>query len=319
MVTASTRVKKKPQKVAYKNKKALETRKIALQLPSVKSMISHLDSHVQGNAHAKEALAIAFKNIEYRANFPRMQLKKTNLLLFGQTGTGKTYMLDLLTKYCKMPLIKIDMTGRTPAGIWGPDITEDFDVLIDKNNADYRAFMEERFDSGDTDIPLPLLKNAAYAVVYLDEIDKIAKQDESLSARGLQNEVIGLCEQRDILENSLNTRNMLFVGSGAFVGLEDVVKQRLKGESSIGFNQSSETKGVYKENDWYNVVSPIDLVAYGLKPELVGRFPVVTKTDSMTVSALCSILEKRNSPLKKYISLLKKAHDINMSVPKETK
>ncbi|MFT4326832.1 MAG: AAA family ATPase [Candidatus Woesearchaeota archaeon] len=316
MVTNQPLIKTKTKRTPQKQQSSKTKIKRTLQIPTVKDMISHLDERVHGNTHAKEALAIAFKNIEYRANFPECSLKKTNLMLFGETGTGKTYMLDLLTKYCKMPLIKINLTGRTPAGIWGQDIAEDFELLIDKSNPEFQTFMEEQEDLGHSDISLPLVQHAPYSVVYLDEIDKLGKQEDSLSSKGLQNEIIGLSEDRDILNNNLTTKHMLFVASGAFVGLDEIVQARLKKQAPMGFSQQTILRD---SSNWYEHITTEDLIKYGLKPELLGRFPINTRTDPMTMQTLCAILDKKESPLKTYTSLLIKAHNLSLRTPPETK
>jgi ATP-dependent Clp protease ATP-binding subunit ClpX len=238
MVTEG-RLKVKKSKKHNKSHKKSKKKKFSLPpviMPSVKDMILHLNKHVRGNERAKETLAVSFKGIEYRSRFPELDVKKGNVLLFGHTGTGKTYMTNLLTSYCKVPLISINMTGRTPAGFWGQDIADDFSTLLDWNNPVFKEMMEE-YDSQDhSDIIPPMVKNAQYTVVYMDEIDKVVGSGSTSMGSGLQNEIIGLSEDQALFDGTLTTKNMLFIGSGAFVGLEDVVKARLNSKHSMGFD-----------------------------------------------------------------------------------
>ncbi|MFW6009670.1 MAG: AAA family ATPase [archaeon] len=291
-------------------------------LPSALKMVEKLNKNVYGHFYAKKKLALALKGAEQRINFPKIGMEKSNMLFYGDTGCGKSWLIENLAKITNLPLIKVNMTGISSTGYVGGSFDDVFEKLIDRNDASFD--MDEYLmllEDGEMD-DIPLKQNAPYAIVHIDEIDKIANR--SFGSNGfnedLQNELIGYVENSEILNGLLNTNNMTFIGTGRFYGLEEIVLSRLNKKSSIGFSSNvKQNVSNYSQSELFSYVQPIDLIKYGFRPELVGRFPISFGINSLSVEDLEGILDIKTSYLSKKRKMFKEAYDINLRFTKAAK
>ena len=256
-------------------------------IPSPRQIHEHLDKHVISQDKAKKTLSVAIYNHFKRLKSKNTKLQKSNVLIAGPTGTGKTLMASTLAEYLNVPFVVTDATTLTESGYAG----DDTEVLLHK-----------LFQAADYDI-----EKTEMGIIYVDEIDKKAKRNDHMSlsrdvsGEGVQQSLLKLMEgtvvsvpnkpQHNPEKVDIDTHNILFIVGGAFVGLQDVVTQRL-GKSTIGFNGNDASK----IDNWENNLETRDLVKFGLIPEFIGRLPSVNILEELTKEDLIKILtEPQNS------------------------
>jgi len=277
--------------------------KLVHPVPTPQKIKEELDSYVIGQEETKKTIAVAvynhYKRINDKVSSKGVELEKSNILLVGPTGTGKTLIAQTLAKFLQVPFAIADATTLTEAGYVGEDVENVLVRLL--HSADYR------------------LERAERGIVYVDEIDKIARKQESssitrdVSGEGVQQGLLKLLEGavvsvppkggRKHPEQPLinvNTSDVLFICGGSFEGLEKIVSRRV-GKKVMGFGAEIGRKRDFSIGELLCQVEPDDLLRYGLIPELIGRLPVVTALDELGEEALLRILvEPKNALAKQY-------------------
>src|SRR5687767_1518338 len=271
-------------------------------LPKPQDIKSFLDEYVIGQEESKKRLSVAvyqhYKRLEIAKRKGEVELQKSNILLIGPTGTGKTLLAQTLARILSVPFCIVDATSLTEAGYVGEDVENILLRLLQAAGGD--------------------LEKAQQGIIYIDEIDKICRKDDNpsitrdVSGEGVQQALLKILEgtvanipsgggrkhpQQDFQQ--LDTTNILFICGGAFIGLEKVVEKRFRNKS-LGFQADIKTNK-QRHNESINKLEPEDLIHYGLIPEFVGRLPVIGTLTELDESALVQILtEPKNALIKQY-------------------
>ena len=295
----------KTQKIKKKKEKPKEFQKLDIKnIPAPHKIKGKLDEYVVGQEYAKKAMAVAVYNHYKRVatdSVDDIEIEKSNMLMIGPTGSGKTYLVKTLARLLDVPLAITDATSLTEAGYIGDDI---------------ESVVSKLLAAADNDV-----EKAEQGIIFIDEIDKIAKKRNSsqrdVSGESVQQGLLKLLEGSEVevpvganSKNAMvplttvNTKNILFICGGAFPDLETIIKERLSKATSMGFGAQLKDSVDGAENVLRQVTSE-DLRAFGMIPEFLGRLPVVVTLDKLTENMLVRILkEPKNAILKQYIRLL---------------
>lgn len=286
-----------------------KNKKFQFNLPNSvkpKDIKKFLDGYVIGQDEAKKYISVAVYNHYKRLNQAKhdeVEIEKSNILMVGPTGTGKTLLAKSIAKFLNVPFAIVDATVFTEAGYVGEDVESILSRLLQACNYDVTA--------------------AQHGIIYIDEIDKIARKGDNpsitrdVSGEGVQQAMLKLLEGSEVLvppqggrkhpEQKLvkvDTSNILFICGGAFEGIERVIAQRMN-QSKVGFKKGKEKENVGTDN-FLQYISPMDMRSFGLIPELIGRLPVLVHLNPLDKAALSAILtEPKNALIKQYKKIFK--------------
>ena len=295
----------KPQKIKKKKEKPKEFHQLNIKdIPAPHKIKARLDEYVVGQEYAKKAMSVAVYNHYKRVATDTMddiEIEKSNMLMIGPTGSGKTYLVKTLARLLDVPLAITDATSLTEAGYIGDDI---------------ESVVSKLLAAADNDV-----ERAEQGIIFIDEIDKIAKKRNSnqrdVSGESVQQGMLRLLEGSEVevpvganSKNAMvplttvNTKNILFICGGAFPDLEEIIKERLQKKTSMGFN--AELKDKYEhDKDLLSKVTVEDLRKFGMIPEFLGRLPIIFTLKGLDKDMLVKILkEPKNAILKQYQKLL---------------
>ena len=279
------------------------TGSVSIELKMPGEIKAHLDDYIIGQETAKKTISVAvynhYKRLLNPAKADEVEIDKSNVIMLGETGTGKTLIARSIARMLDVPFCIADATVLTEAGYVGEDVESVLSRLL--QSADFDVESTER------------------GIVFIDEIDKIARKSDNpsitrdVSGEGVQQALLKLLEGAEVSVPpqggrkhpeqkliTINTKNILFICGGAFAGIEQIIERRIK-RSTIGYQQ----EGInLKDGEVLQYVAPVDLRTFGLIPELIGRFPVLTHLKALNASALRRILiEPKNALCKQYIRL----------------
>jgi ATP-dependent Clp protease ATP-binding subunit ClpX len=286
-----------------------KTKKFQYSLPSSvkpKDISNFLDQYVIGQDEAKKYLSVAVYNHYKRLNQRKeddVEIEKSNIIMVGQTGTGKTLLAKTIAKFLNVPFAIVDATVFTEAGYVGEDVESILSRLLQVCNYDTKA--------------------AEHGIIYIDEIDKISRKSDNpsitrdVSGEGVQQAMLKLLEGTEVLVPpqggrkhpeakmvKVDTSNILFICGGAFEGIDRLIAARLN-QAKIGFKKGKDKEDVDKAN-FLKYLNPADLRSFGLIPELIGRLPVLVHLDPLDKETLQSILtEPKNALIKQYTKIFK--------------
>ena len=291
--------------IVKENRAAKHQNDVLKNLPKPAEIKAYLDKYVIGQDDAKVALSVAvynhYKRLNYRGDTDDVELEKSNIIMVGSTGTGKTLLARTIAKMLLVPFAIVDATVLTEAGYVGEDV---------------ESLLARLLQAADGDV-----KQAEKGIVFIDEIDKIARKGDNpsitrdVSGEGVQQGLLKLLEgsvvnvppqggrkhpEQQFIQ--VDTRNILFICGGAFDGIEKRIAQRLN-THVVGFDAARNVAKIDKSN-MMQYIAPMDLKAFGLIPEIIGRLPILTHLEPLDREALRSILtEPKNSIIKQYIKM----------------